>query len=356
MQISQFYNDVRFKNSNKKMNDLSEFAVDKAVAVHMTDFLPRDGIILSTRNSYTDKNGLRKSRDTVHFALNHAVTPNSIGFNWNKKPIGIIAPLKGIMNDNPKENIIGGAPNDFYIKKSVKLPEGTVIVRYSKRVPKGKLKVINADTIDAMKSTKGIKVIETSDNVKDITNDCIEKMGYTRLDKLYSEKVGKGESASAVNRMLKANEELKTAWGKMAREEDFEIYQNHQTSPYGRSEFLIESVNILAKNGNKWTSEIKTFNPFTQEDVYTEINYKKEFSNVIDSIKTSLPPKKELSYDIEEFRKNIEESKTPKESLKRLAETQGIKPMDETIGSLKYNNSPEYLYKTIDSIVDLFMS
>ena len=35
------------------MKDLSEFSADKAVIVHMTDYLPVNGEILSTKNGYT---------------------------------------------------------------------------------------------------------------------------------------------------------------------------------------------------------------------------------------------------------------------------------------------------------------
>ena len=51
-------NSVAFKQKpNHKMKDLSEFSADKAVIVHMTDYLPVNGEILSTKNAYKDKNG-----------------------------------------------------------------------------------------------------------------------------------------------------------------------------------------------------------------------------------------------------------------------------------------------------------
>ncbi len=353
-------NSVAFKqNPNHKMKDLSEFSADKAVIVHMTDYLPVNGEILSTKNAYKDKNGLRKSRNTVHFAFNHAVTPNSIGLNWDNKPIGIIAPLNSTLKINPKEDVIGGEPRDFYIKNKVKLPEGTVIVRKSKKIPTGKLRVINAETINAMKNTKGIKVVETSGNVRDITNECIEKMGYTRLDKLYQEETGITDentnhlSSKDIKRIINADNKINLAWNKMASNIGFSIYKNHQTSPYGRSEFLIDSVDILAKYNNKWESQIDVYNIFSQKNDTININYKDTFLNVINDIQDSLPQDKTLSYDIQSFKENILTSKTPKEALEKLAKEQGIKPMREDIGKIRKNTSPDKVYQVINNLVNV---
>lgn len=360
MLVSCIRNNISFsQNLNHKMHDLSEFSADKAVMIHMTDYLPVNGEILSTKNVSKDKKGLRKPRNTVHFAFNHVVTPNSIGFNWNNKPIGIIIPFNKALEVNPKENIIGGEPSDFYIKNKVKLPQGTVIVRKSKKLPSGKLRVINAETINAMKNTKGIKVVETSDNVRDITNKCIEKMGYTRLDNLYSEATGRNEdlkyiSGKIINRTINANQKISVAWSKMADNIGFSIYKNHQTSPFGRSEFLIDSVDILARNTNKWNSTISVYNIFSKKDEYINIDYKQAFLGVIDSINKSLPPNTELSYDINRFKNNIKESVTPKDALDKLAKEQKIKPMGEDIGHVRKNTSPNKVLQIINDIVDLY--
>ena len=352
------YNITFKQNSNHNMKDLSEFNIDKAVMVHMTDYLPVNGEILSTKNAYKDKKGLRKPRNTVHFAFNHVVTPNSIGLNWNNKPIGIIVPFADALKINPKENIIGGEPRDFYIKNKVKLPAGTVIVRKSKKIPQGKYRVINAETINAMRNTKGIKIIETSDNVKDITNQCIEKMGYTRLDKLYRQETGFIDnthlSSKDIKRIINADNKINLAWNKMANNIGFTIYKNHQTSPYGRSEFLIDSVDILARYHNKWNSKIEVYNIFSQKDELININYKDMFLNVINDIQKSIPKDKTLSYDIQGFKENIITSKTPKDALEKLEKEQGLKPMGEDIGKIRKNSSPNTVYRVINNLLDLF--
>ena len=46
--------------TDKKMNSLSDLSPNKSVLVHMSDYLPVDGVILSTKNASIDKNGLRK--------------------------------------------------------------------------------------------------------------------------------------------------------------------------------------------------------------------------------------------------------------------------------------------------------
>lgn len=370
------YGNQNFKAlPNYKMKSLGDLIPSKSVIVHMTDYLPVDGVILSTKNSYKDKFGFRKLRNTVHFAFNQAVPPNKLGLEWDKKSIGIIAPFDKILERNSKSNILGGQPQDFYIKEKVNLPEGTVIVRYSDKIPKGKLKLINAEKIDSFKNTKGIKLVETSDNVRNVTNDYIEKMGYTRLDKLFVqeaklpnefidmdfEKRRDNQSyhnylfnSKDIKNILKANSELESAWLKMSNQVGFNIYKNHQSSPYGRSEFLVESINILAKHKNKWISSLKTFNVFTQKDEYTQIDYKKDFVNVIDNINKNLRPNEKLSFDINKFKENIITSQTPKEALQKLAFEQGIKPMEENINNINSSISEEQIYKTIDNLVDIF--
>ncbi len=375
--ISPFINvSINFRGySDKKMNSLSDLSPNKSVLVHMSDYLPVNGIILSTKNASIDKKGLRKVRNTVHFAVNQTVPPNNIGLSWNSKPVGIIAPLDGVLLNNPKKNIIGGQPQDFYIKDRVKLPEGTVIVRYSKKVPSGKLKVINPRNIDSLRKTKGLTVIETSDNVRNVTNNYIEKMGYTRLDKLYAkeaslpkeyvdidiEKRNSDENykqyllnSKNINKIITADMNLKQSWQNMANVVGFKVYKNHQTSPYGKSEFLIDSVNLLAKYNNSWEDKISTFNVFTQKDDVVRINYKKDFLDVIDSIRGNLQPNEELSYDIEKFKDNIITSQTPQEALDKLAQEQQIKPMGEDIGKIRKNTPANKFYDTISSLLDFF--
>lgn len=375
--ISPFINvSVNFRGeSNKKMNKLSDLSPNKSVLVHMSDYLPVDGIILSTKNASVDKKGLRKVRNTIHFAVNQTVPTNNIGLSWDSKPVGIIAPFDGVLLNNPKKNIIGGQPQDFYIKDKVKLPEGTVIVRYSKRVPRGKLKIVNPKTIESLKNTKGLKIIETSDNVKKVTNNCIEEMGYTRLDKLYAKEaslpckyaevdIEKRNSAEDyknyllnsknINKIIAADTSLKQAWQNMANDVGFNIYKNHQSSPYGRSEFLIDSVSLLAKYNNSWEDKITTFNVFTQKDDVVKINYKKDFINVINSINDNLKPEEELSYDINKFKDNIITSSTPQEAIDMLAKEQKIKPMGEDIGKIRKNTPANKLYETISSLLNFF--
>ena len=374
--ISFFINEpVKFTGiNNYRMNELKDFIPEKAVLVHMTDYFPKNGEILSTKSASKDKNGISKLRNSIHFAFNQAVPPNSLGFSWNNKPIGIIAPFNKVLKINPIKNILGGQPQDFYIKERVKLPKGTVIIRYNNKIPKGKLKIINSNQIDELKHQKYLTLIETSDNVRDITNNYIEKMGYTRLDKLFAQKAELPNefteidldsrshnskyqnfilNSKNINNIIQANSEIDNSWQKMAKEIGFNIYKSHQTSPYGRSEFLVDSVNILAKQNNNWDDEIKTFNIFSQKDEIININYKTQFINVIDNINKNLKQNEELSYDINKFKKNIIESQTPSEALEKLKEEQKIIPMDEKI-SLSPTTSGFNLYESINNLLDLF--
>ncbi len=373
--ISLFDSKLTNFYGNFKINSLKEFTQDKSVIVHMTDYFPVNGEILSTKNATKDKNGISKLRNSIHFAFNQAVPNNLLGFHWDKKPIGIISPFNEILKINPPNNILGGQPQDFFIKERVKLPEGSVIVRYSPNIPKGKLKITNSDSIDFIKKIKGIKLVETSENVKDITNKFIEEMGYTRLDKLFMQEAKIDnkftemdfERLNKTNELKKyqlnskdienlqiANNHLENAWSNIAKNVGFNIYKNHQTSPYGRSEFLVDSVNMLAKHQNKWIEDINTFNIFTQKDEKIKINYKDYFINVIENINTHLKNNEELSYNINKFKDNIKISKTPQEALDKLAKEQKIKPMDEDISNITSSTNELKVYETINNLIDLF--
>ncbi len=375
--ISPFINSsLNFRsNINRKMTNLNDFIPSKSVLVHMSDYMPVDGVILSSKNASIDKDGLRKIRNTIHFAFNQSVPPNKLGLEWNNKPIGIIAPFDGVILNNPHQNILGGQPQDFYIKDKVKLPEGAVIVRYSKKVPKGVLRVINAEKIDLLKNTKGIKIVETSNNVRDVTNDYIEKMGYSRLDKLYAKEASLSNELSDmdfelrndiilrkksqynskdISKMINADRNLQQSWVQMANDVGFNMYKNHQSSPYGRSEFLVDSVGMLAKYDNSWDSQISAFNVFTQKDDLIDIDYKKDFISVIDNITKNLKPNEELSYDIGRFKENIITSETPQNALEKLAKEQGIKPMDENICNIRKDTSSNKFYDALNSLLDFF--
>lgn len=381
------------KDSSHILDSLDKMRPDKLLLVHLTDHLPKDGVIKSVKEATRDENGISQYRDTIHFALNHAVYAHKAG-NWNDKKVAILAPFT--KQYASKDDVVGGEIKDFFIKKQVELPEGTVIVRHNSTVPKGKLKVVDPKDIEEFKETKGLRVLETSESVHSVADSVVEMMGYTNL-----------------NQGL----EIGDAWEEFCKENDLESCK-HTTSVYGRSEALIECIKLVALGGNSWVHTPKSiegeddlFESFILED---GVDYKKEFLKVIKEIRSSIidnnplltvvhdklvekvetspPPKKLenesfeehklevlksmtkrlenfanylnfiglegiLSYNIQKLYVIIKDSKTPQDALDRIKEDLKLIPMvsmEECLEAQKEEKvTPANLYLTIDSVLGI---
>ena len=260
---------TNWKPTNKKVDKLSDLNRHNTCLVHMTNYLPVNGEILSIRNAKKNINGVSPNRNTIHFSFNKTVSPTNIGQVWNNRSVGIIVPFDKILDETPKEDIIGGQMEDFYIKNRVKLPEGSVIVRKSDKVPSGTLKIINAEKIDEFKNTKGLTVIETSDNVSKVTDECIDMMGYTNINYKLSEDTDipvkyfemtpqerntdfkmQTLAIKNSNKLFDSLSDLNQFWVNLSNENNLKTYKLHALSPYGRSDYLIDSVHILANTTN----------------------------------------------------------------------------------------------------------
>lgn len=159
--------------------------------VHMTDYVPKTGKILSDRAIY---NGTRSS---VHFAVNHAVEAVNGGLaNWSSAKYAVILPFSKTKQINEAGTFIGGMTTDIWTKGSVKLPKGTVIVRRAKGVPKGKLRIVNAETIKRFKELKGVRIIETSKTPHSMVDSILQKLGYTPIRNASSQWGGLGNQAT----------------------------------------------------------------------------------------------------------------------------------------------------------------
>ena len=358
--------------TDKKIDNINQIVPVNLVLVHMTNYLPKDGVIKSTRNSTKDADGVSSYRNTVHFALNHAVYEHKHGNAWGDMKVAVLAPLDGVVKSNPKDNIVGGALNDFFIKDHVKLPEGSIIVRQSSNVPKDKLRVINAEAIEEFKNTKGITVLETSGSVKEAANRAVEMMGYTRIDKMQQEMSGMPDELmnakeediwqnpelleKAMNldqsKIRKAGEEISKAWINLVNANGFKNYPLHSTSPYGRSEALIEGIKLVALKGNTWEHQMQ--GGLTTK-AGEKVDYKKEFLQVIQETKQSSGENEILTYDIDKLEIIIKESKTPNDALEQISYKLKLKPMipiEDCLPSVD-EASTDDIYRFIDTFVGI---
>ena len=267
----------------------------------MTNYAPTENVIKSLRDATKEANGVVRARDSVHFSLNHPVQGHESG-NWNDTKYAILMPFKATVKANVPGKFFGGTPVDLYTKGSVKIPEGSVIVRQSSTIPAGKLKITNAEAIEEFKTLKGVKVLETSGNVHEITGNAIEMMGYTK-------QVGNtyqmlGQQTTNIEELLKN----KKVWEEFAKKTGLTTAV-HTYTPNGRAEYMIDSIDLLAGK-NSW--------------IRGNIDYRKQFLEVISEIKGK---SNSISFDINKLEEIIKVSQTPKEAINRIASDLKLKPI-----------------------------
>lgn len=151
--------------------------------VHMTNFFPKNGEILSTNLATKAIDGVGASRTTIHFCLNKPVVEHIYGKGWSTMDYAIILPFKEVMKNTPKSKMLGGINEDFMFQDLVKLPKGSVIVKYNPNVPSG-----NFLTSDAF---EGIKLVESSNRkLSQSADTVIKKMGFTTYDDALKKHLG----------------------------------------------------------------------------------------------------------------------------------------------------------------------
>ncbi len=400
----------------KPIEKIEDIAPNNLVLVHMTDYFPENAQILSAKNALKDNNGASPNRSTVHFALNHVVNEHIAGYDWHSMKYGIILPYDAAIKNLNKKNILGGKINDFFVRGNVQLPDNSIIVKHNPDIEKGKLKITDASkTLKDFKNTKGIKIVETSNpDMQKAVSTVIEKTGYSRLDSLMNKERGYSEEAADLMTSDKKQKKLKLEnpqkfyeitgnidWSKVSEYEKHvnECWNNfcrennltdcwHTYSPWGRSESLIECINVAGLGTDSWISEplydkenenffdedgmpkfpkideenlseeekneilSKFLSSIMYSDVKEEINYKTEFLKVIDEIKQQTPKDKPLSYDIDKMKKIIEKSEKPSIALKQIESELGLKLMPNEKMKKEIPNAKEK-YAVIDTLLCL---
>ncbi len=111
------------------------------VAVHLTNYFPKGGVIKTTGNFVVEDEGIkfRSPTHTIHFALNGPVGSHGSG-NWEGSKYAIIIPLNKIAR-----RIVTLNPVDTWMVGNLSLPRGTVILAHKedlKRKNPGNAKII----------------------------------------------------------------------------------------------------------------------------------------------------------------------------------------------------------------------
>lgn len=362
---------------------------DSVALVHMTNYFPKNGEILSTNLATKAADGVGASRTTVHFCLNKPVVEHLMGSGWNTMDYAIILPFNGVIKNTPKSKILGGINEDFMFQDLVKLPKGSVIVKYNPNVPEGKF--LTSDAFE------GIKLVESSNKkLSESADTVIKKMGFTTYDDALKNYLGATdkeiqtltaipesglmEQMDLINKLggpqkykqqleesykstlemfgnepecqdlikpMKANLEFATIieryYDKLQKLGDScksfcgkeNIFSGrHAQSPWMKSEFgitAIETTELL--NNNSWGKSLKN-----------------RIISILQSAKADIPKGKSLGYDIDKAIEIVEKSETPKIAKERLAKELKIKPMaprGDVQKSLKEN---EFLQEGEDGV------
>ncbi len=336
--------------------------------VHMTNYYPKKGKILSTKFASRDADGAGAFRPTIHFALNKSVTEHALGNGWQTMDYAVILPFKETVKSTSSSKVIGGIQDDFFFLDEVKLPAGSTIIKYNPEIAPHQLKV--SDAFD------GIKLIETSNrNLGETADVVLRKMGYNHYNDAFKAHLGASESdmklltsmpesnlterVTHINKhggvkaerarieeavklqkeyadllseqdykkaMDNYNTELKfcdllekygdkiddfpKAWQTFCKENNF-INQLHTQTPWCKAEMMLVMINMLKTFGkNSWGE-----------------NFKQRLIKAIDSIPKELPKGKEVGLDITKLRKIVVESGTPEIAEKRIAGEMKLKAM-----------------------------
>ena len=364
---------------------------ESLVMVHMTNYYPKDGKILSTKFASRDADGVGTFRPTIHFALNKSVTEHAFGNDWQTMNYAIILPFKETVKSTPSSKVIGGIQDDFFFLDEVKLPAGSTIIKYNPDIAPHQLKV--SDAFD------GVKLIESSNrNIGETADIVLRKMGYNHYNDAFMAHLGASESdiklltsipesnltelvthinkhggVKAQRARIEEAVKLQKEYADLLSEQDYKkAMDNYNTE--------LKFCDLLEKYGDKLEDFPKAWQAFCKKNNYTnklhsespwfktemalivinmlktycqnswEALFKQRLLKILDSITIELPKGKELGLDIKKLRKIIVESDTPEIAEKRIASEMKLKALSDGIKVPSFE-SGEY-----DSVlVDLFL-
>ena len=270
---------TEYLNMQRRLHE--GLGVNKLIAVHITNYFPKNGIIKTLLWNKL------QPRETIHFTLNGTVGDHESG-EWNNVKYGILIDLKKMI-----DRVINISPMDTFIMGNLKLPPGSEIW-----VPRSEQKY--EKQLEKLKGNAKIFYYnDKRDLRKEIIPNRIREKGYSVST---TGKWGWG----SLSEVPKEVEEYLTG---MTGSNTFENFANkigkyigsHSDTSWGHLEIELLTLNNylfgqenLEKNNDK--NEIKK--------VYLKTISIKE---ILDKVKKQFPFKeeKEALYRIEEYMKKI---------------------------------------------------
>ena len=336
-------------------------------------------------------NGVREFRPTIHFALNKSVTEHALGNKWQTMDYAIIMPFKQTVDSMPSSKVLGGIQDDFFLLEEVKLPAGSIIIKYNPNVEPHQLKI--TDAFD------DIKLIESSNRRLGETADIVlKKLGYNHYNDAFKAHLGASDSEfkllsnpglNLVEQMkyieenggIKAQREL-TEYLIQSQKEFANILskEDNKIVDYYQTEFKL--YDLLEKYGDKINAFPKAWQTFCKENNYINMlhtqspwgkaeitivvvkllktlgknswgeNFKQRLIDTLDNIPKEIPEGKDLGLDINKLKKIIVESSTPEIAEKRIAGEMKLKAMPSKETPLLISGADNSLF--IDFTMQMF--
>lgn len=353
----------------KRMECFEDIKPENLSLIHITNYFPNNGEILSLKEASKHSDGAGQCRSTIHFSLNQSVERDNTQIDWASMKCAVIMPFEKTLQENEPEKIGGGKYGDFFFIDKVKLPEGSKIVKYNKNIQQGKFRISEARDENGT-LLKGIELIETSN--KDICASAervSKKMGYSTFDDIIYDTPQLKADAKKLKAFMNAGdfsnltpdnedfydflelsgrvnmqkyeaiEQLERAWETFCSDINCCNLEQGFNNPWTKSDLLIHFIgNVLVNsNDNSW---------FYKKDDET-VDFRDLILRQIAEIKEMLPEDKKLGFDIQKLGQIVIKSDTPAQAIKVIEAELGIIPIEIPDNGAADDDAYRYFNMTI---------
>lgn len=361
----------------KKMRNFNDIKPENLSLIHITNYFPNNGEILSLKEASKNSDGAGECRSTVHFSLNQSVERDNTQINWASMKYAVILPFEKVLRETPQEKIGGGKYGDFFFIDSVKLPEGSKIVKYNKSIQDGKFRISEAKDENGI-PIKGVELVETSNpDMCAAAQRVSEKMGYSAFDDIFYTTEEAKVDAKKLKDFMNTGDFSKIIPGSNEFEEFLELSNRVNIQKAETMEQLEKVWDIFCSDINCCNLEQGFNNPWTKSDslihfignvlidsndnswLYRNgeitVDFKDLITGQIDEIEEMLPKNKKLGFDIQKLKQIVIKSDTPAQAIKTVEKELKITPITMFDDNAADNDAYQYFTLVIaaNSVKDI---
>lgn len=331
------------------MNSFDDIKPENLSLIHITNYFPNDGRILSLKEATKNKDGIGESRSTIHFSVNQSVERDNTQIDWASMKYAIVMPFKNTLEINPKEKTIGGKYGDFFFIDEVKLPKGARIVKYNKDIAGGEFRISKAKDENG-NILDGIEIIETSD--KDIcaaAQRVSKKIGYSSFDDLFYNAPELKEDAQHLKEIMNSGDFSKLVYGSKEFDDFIELSNRVNAEKYEALEVLDDRWSAFCSDIGCADLEQGFNNSYTKSDLLIHfignilinsnndswfydnngkiVDFRDNIAEQIDKIEDIKLAGKDLGFDVQLLKEIVTDSVSPSEAMKDIGQKLKLKPI-----------------------------